>query len=589
MVKVNIISGFLGAGKTTLIKKLLTGSVAKEKIILLENEYGEVGVDGSFMKDSGIIVDELNSGCICCTLVGDFQKAVDDLIAKYHPDRLLIEPSGVGKLSEILAAVERAKERHSDLVVTGCATVVDAGKCRMYMKNFGEFVLDQIKTSATVIFSRTQLLSAERIEKSRALVEEQHPGVRIVTTPWDDLSADTLLEVIESGKPMEIHLDDDDDDDEDEHEHHHHDHDDHDHKDGVCPCCGGHHDDDDDDDHDHEHHHHDHDHSHHHHAHVHRNIHDVFAVIDRLENEHVKTLAKKMFMIVAEAESKAHGLPIQEVHFHEVGAIDSIVDIISVAVCVDNLGVDDIVVSELYEGSGHVHCQHGMMPVPVPATANIVAANHLPMKITDAQGEMVTPTGAAIAAALRTQDHLPEDYQLLKIGLGAGKKDFPKANVLRAMLLETKDQPQTGEEEDIWKLESNIDDCSGEVLGYTMERLLAAGARDVCYAPIYMKKNRPAYMLHVLCDRRQIPAMEEIIFNETTTIGIRRYKVERTILKRHEAKAKTAYGEVELKICEKNGIVYRYPEYESVKKLCEAAGVPFKVVYQASCEAEISE
>lgn len=237
MVKVNIISGFLGAGKTTLIKKLLTGSVAKEKIILLENEYGEVGVDGSFMKDSGIIVDELNSGCICCTLVGDFQKAVDDLIAKYHPDRLLIEPSGVGKLSEILAAVERAKERHSDLVVTGCATVVDAGKCRMYMKNFGEFFLDQIKTSATVIFSRTQLLSAERIEKSRALVEEQHPGVRIVTTPWDDLSADTLLEVIESGKPMEIHLDDDDDDDdEDEHEHHHHhhDHDDHDHEDGVC-------------------------------------------------------------------------------------------------------------------------------------------------------------------------------------------------------------------------------------------------------------------------------------------------------------------------------------------------------------------
>ena len=211
MVKVNIISGFLGAGKTTLIKKLLTGSVAKEKIILLENEYGEVGVDGSFMKDSGIIVDELNSGCICCTLVGDFQKAVDDLIAKYHPDRLLIEPSGVGKLSEILAAVERAKERHSDLVVTGCATVVDAGKCRMYMKNFGEFFLDQIKTSATVIFSRTQLLSAERIEKSRALVEEQHPGVRIVTTPWDDLSADTLLEVIESGKPMEIHLYDDED------------------------------------------------------------------------------------------------------------------------------------------------------------------------------------------------------------------------------------------------------------------------------------------------------------------------------------------------------------------------------------------
>ncbi len=291
MVKVNIISGFLGAGKTTLIKKLLTGSVAKEKIILLENEYGEVGVDGSFMKDSGIIVDELNSGCICCTLVGDFQKAVDDLIAKYHPDRLLIEPSGVGKLSEILAAVERAKERHSDLVVTGCATVVDAGKCRMYMKNFGEFFLDQIKTSATVIFSRTQLLSAERIEKSRALVEEQHPGVRIVTTPWDDLSADTLLEVIESGKPMEIHLDDDDDDDdEDEHEHHHHhDHDDHDHEDGVCPCCGGHHD-DDDDEHEHEHHH------HHHHGH---DADEVFMSVgvetaNRYEQDEVKAMLDKL-------------------------------------------------------------------------------------------------------------------------------------------------------------------------------------------------------------------------------------------------------------------------------------------------------
>ena len=318
MVKVNIISGFLGAGKTTLIKKLLTGSISKEKIILLENEYGEVGVDGSFMKDSGIIVDELNSGCICCTLVGDFQKAVDDLIEKYHPDRLLIEPSGVGKLSEILVAVEHAKERHADLVVSGCATVVDAGKCRMYMKNFGEFFLDQIKTSATVIFSRTQLLSAERIEKSRALVEEQHPGVRIVTTPWDDLSADTLLEVIESGKPMEIHIDDDedDDDDEDEHEHehehhhHHHDHDEHDHEGGVCPCCGGHHDEDDDDDHDeHEHHHHhdhdehDHDHEdgdtcscgHHHHHHHGHDADEVFVSVgvetaNRYEQDEIKAM-----------------------------------------------------------------------------------------------------------------------------------------------------------------------------------------------------------------------------------------------------------------------------------------------------------
>ena len=274
MVKVNIISGFLGAGKTTLIKKLLSGGVRQEKIILLENEYGEVGVDGSFMKDAGITVTEMNSGCICCTRVGDFQKAVDELIAKYQPDRLIIEPSGVGKLSDILAAVERTSERH-EMTIAGCATVVDAGKCRMYMKNFGEFFLDQVKTANTIIMSRTQLLSAERVEKSRALLEEQHPGARIITTPWDELSADTMLEVIESGKPIDMHI-------EDEHHHHHadgeachcHDHEHH-HEDGKeCHC------------HDHEHHHEDgeechcHDHEHHHedgeecHCHDHEHHHE---------------------------------------------------------------------------------------------------------------------------------------------------------------------------------------------------------------------------------------------------------------------------------------------------------------------------
>ncbi len=250
MVKINIISGFLGAGKTTLIKKLLGGSVKGEKIILLENEYGDVGVDGAFMKDSGIIVDELNSGCICCTLVGDFRKAVDELIEKYNPDRLIIEPSGVGKLSEIVNAVNECQEKHPEMAIAGCATVVDAGKCRMHMKNFGEFFLDQVQTADTVIFSRTQMLTAERVEKSRALIEEAHPGVRVVTTPWDDLTADIMLEVVESGRPIEMSV-----------EHHHH------HEDGEC-CCGHHH------DHEHEHHHHHHedgeechchDHEHHHH------------------------------------------------------------------------------------------------------------------------------------------------------------------------------------------------------------------------------------------------------------------------------------------------------------------------------------
>ena len=274
MVKVNIISGFLGAGKTTLIKKLLTGiKPGSEKIILLENEYGDVGVDGAFMKDSGIIVDELNSGCICCTLVGDFQKAVDELIEKYNPDRLIIEPSGVGKLSEIVSAVEKCKAAHPELEIAGCATVVDAGKCRMHMKNFGEFFLDQVKTADTVIFSRTQMLSADRVEKSRVLIEEAHPGVRVVTTAWDELPAEVMLEVVETGRPIELHVEHHHHHDHDEHcdcgchdheheHHHHHDHDEH------CEC-GCH-------DHEHEHHHHDHDehcdcgchdheHEHHHH------------------------------------------------------------------------------------------------------------------------------------------------------------------------------------------------------------------------------------------------------------------------------------------------------------------------------------
>ena len=303
MVKVNIISGFLGAGKTTLIKKLLGGSIAKEKVILLENEYGEIGIDGGFMKDSGITVTELNSGCICCTLAGDFQKSIDELIETYHPDRILVEPTGVGKLSEIIAAVEKAKTRHDDLVIAGCATVVDAGKCRMYMKNFGEFFLDQVKSAATIIFSRTQLLSADRVEKSHALILEQHPDARVITTPWDDLDADTMLEVIESGKPMEIHVeldDDDDDDDEDEHEHgHHHDHDEHEH----------HH----DHDHDEHEHHHDHDHEgheHHHHHHHHPGEHDADEVFENVgvETAHRYTREDIRRMTDALADEEEYGM-----------------------------------------------------------------------------------------------------------------------------------------------------------------------------------------------------------------------------------------------------------------------------------------
>ncbi len=284
MVKINVISGFLGAGKTTLIKKLLTGSLRNEKVVLLENEYGEIGIDGGFMKDVGITVTELNAGCICCTLAGDFQGAIDQLIETYQPDRILVEPTGVGKLSEILSAVEKAKERHPDIVISGSATVVDAGKCRMYMKNFGEFFLDQVRSASTVIFSRTQLLPAERVEKSRQLIAEAHPGARIITTPWDQIEPDYLLEVIEKGKPIYFPPMEDEDEDEDEHDHEHHhdhdDHDDHDHEHHHEHDEHDHdhdyhhdHDDHDHDDHDHEHHH-DHDHGDHHHDHHHDHGHD---------------------------------------------------------------------------------------------------------------------------------------------------------------------------------------------------------------------------------------------------------------------------------------------------------------------------
>ena len=326
---------------------------------------------------------------------------------------------------------------------------------------------------------------------------------------------------------------------------------------------------------------HKHEHSHEHedghsHSHTHRNLHDIYHIIDHLDsNERVKEMARTMFRIVAEAESKAHGLPVEQVHFHEVGAIDSIVDIISVAVCMDNLGVEDVVVSALSEGHGHVRCQHGVLPVPVPATANIASSYGLKLHFTDNDGEMVTPTGAAIAAALRTKDRLPASCRLLKIGMGAGNKVFKQANVLRAMLLEnSQDEDRT-----MWVLETNLDDCTGEMLGLTMEMLLDAGAADVWYTPIHMKKNRPAYMMSVLCRESSIEAMEEIILTQTTTIGIRRYPTERTVLERSEIQVETSYGPADVKMCAYKGRKFFYPEYESIRRICMEQGADFQTAY----------
>lgn len=322
---------------------------------------------------------------------------------------------------------------------------------------------------------------------------------------------------------------------------------------------------------------HDHGHSHSHSQDSgHRSLSDIYAIIDRLDCAgRVKEMAKRLFAVVAEAESKAHGIPLEEVHFHEIGAIDSIVDIISVAVCIDNLGPDQIVVSPLAEGFGSVRCRHGVIPVPVPATANIASAYGLKLRFTDNEGEMVTPTGAAIAAALRTRESLPSSCRIIKTGIGAGKKDFKQANVLRAMILEETDEPG----EQMWVLEANIDDCSGEVLGFAMESLLEAGAADVWNTPVYMKKNRPAYMVSVICREEEVSRMEDILFIQTTTIGVRRYPVSRTILTREKRKIMTEDGEAEVKICTYKGRQFFYPEYESVRSISRQKGLDYQTVY----------
>ncbi len=317
------------------------------------------------------------------------------------------------------------------------------------------------------------------------------------------------------------------------------------------------------------------------HSHIHRNLQDIYEIIGRLEGDgRVKELARKIFRIVAEAESKAHGLPIEQVHFHEVGAVDSIVDIVGAAVCLDNLGVEDVVVSPLSEGHGHVHCQHGTLPVPVPATANIVSAYGLDLRFTDNDGEMVTPTGAAIAAAFKTRGSLPGRCRLVKVGMGAGNRVFQQANVLRAMLLEADEEEKpAGEENPMWVLETNLDDSTGEMLGFAMEALLEAGAADVWHTPIVMKKNRPAYQLSVLCREPERELLEEIMLTQTTTIGIRRYPVERTALEREIRQVDTRYGRVDVKVCRHKGKVFCYPEYEGVRNICKEKGVDFQSVY----------
>ncbi len=386
------------------------------------------------------------------------------------------------------------------------------------------------------------------------------------------------------------------------HEHHHdHEHDhEHEHEHTHEHLHPHDHEHDHPHDHDHEHDHaHDHEHSHDHHHHDARNLQDITAIIEAgALTPGAKELALRIFRILAEAEAYVHGKSVDEIHFHEVGAIDSIVDIAAAAICLDNLHPDQVIISKLTDGMGQIRCQHGIIPVPVPAVTAVAAAHHLELSIRPIEGELVTPTGAAIAAAIRTSSRLPELFRIVKTGLGAGKRSYPTTGVLRAMILEEltgsdasdnqsvpgpgdaglRDAGSVGEEPQLLKLETNIDDSTGEMLGFVLEELMYAGALDAYYTPVYMKKNRPAWLLSVLTTPAKRKEMERIIFRNTTTIGIRCFPAGRTALERTHSQVNTPWGPADVKCCTFEGETFVYPEYDSVARIARENQVPFKEV-----------
>ncbi len=361
----------------------------------------------------------------------------------------------------------------------------------------------------------------------------------------------------------------------------------------------------------------------HEHAHTHTHVHNSYREIKEFIlaselSDKVKEMILKIFQVIAEAEAQVHGTTVDEVHFHEVGAVDSIVDISAVAICLDYLGFDSIVTSEIWEGKGHVWCQHGRIPVPAPAVLAIFSKSQTRLHLSGVQGEMVTPTGAGIVAALSGENQLPDSFVIEKIGIGAGKKDFPHANVLRAMILNTEKEKKTVQEhqhehshehnhnyehdheqehghvrcheqkgfhdvqtETVCVMETNVDDCSGEQLGYAREVLLKAGALDVCCMPLYMKKGRPAYLFQIICKPVDEEKLKTILFRETTSIGFRRYEEERQKLDREMISVTLPDGNtIRIKKCMHHDVTYYYPEYEDVKKTCEMRGEAFRMVYE---------
>lgn len=315
--------------------------------------------------------------------------------------------------------------------------------------------------------------------------------------------------------------------------------------------------------HHHHKHHHDHEHQHHHH-HEHRNLYDIEKIIDESAIDvNAKDLAKRIFRRVALAESKVHNEPLENVHFHEVGAIDSIVDIIGTAILIEKIKPDVIYSSIVNDGYGFIECAHGTIAVPVPATSEIFAASNVISRQIDIDTELVTPTGAAIIAELASSFGVMPAMNVQRIGWGCGTKNLRIPNVLKVTMGEIKEE----DHDQVIVIETNIDDCTGEVLSYTMERLFTAGALDVFFTPIFMKKNRPAYRLTITCQEENIETMRNILFKETTTIGMRYRQEKRFVLNRQIKEVDTPYGKVHMKCCEHQGAIYEYPEFEDLKQI----------------------
>jgi len=330
---------------------------------------------------------------------------------------------------------------------------------------------------------------------------------------------------------------------------------------------------------------HEHDHEHpHEHSHISRNLKDIEELIDASElNQSVKEFSKKVFREIARAEAKVHNKDINEVHFHEVGAVDSIVDIVGVAICLDMLKVDKVFSSPLHDGHGFIECQHGTIPVPVPAVMEMLSGSGIPLISEDINTELVTPTGMGIIKCLASGFGSMPAMTVDKVGYGMGKRDTGRFNALRVVLGSVVDGGRVEDkntEDEISVLETNIDDMSPEILGYVSELLLESGALDVFYTPVYMKKNRPAVMLTVLAEKGQESRMAELIMKETSTLGIRSRTTKRYCMQREMAVVETGYGEVGLKIATSGDIRKFAPEYEDCKRIAKKTGMPLREVYE---------